>query len=69
MPTLTDQGEGIAGPSRTAAEDSADILPLTSSREEPNDRSALRRGIDAAVGTDQSKGLFIAKQPIPPAFA
>ena len=54
MPTLTDQGEGMAGPSRTAAEDSADILPLTR-REEPNGLSAAGRGIDAAVDTDQSK--------------
>src|SRR4051794_5880372 len=50
LPTLTDQGEGQLGPSRTAAAETADIIPLSSAEtKDEGGRSALRRGIDTAV--------------------
>jgi hypothetical protein len=50
MPTLTDQGEGQAGPSRTAATESSGVLPLSSRQEidELEGRNTLQRGIDTA---------------------
>ena len=49
-PTLTDQGDGEAGPGRAAAAESVDILALGSHEIDTREtRNALRRGINSAV--------------------